>query len=604
MSEKTVEKGTRKRTKLLTSAVILVVVLGIGAYAYLTMQGATPKQHLIISSTTSLYETGFLDVVKSAFEKENPSINVSFLSQGTGLAIQTAMRGDADMIFVHDAAAELQFLRGGYGVNRKVVAYNFFVIVGPQEDPAGVKGLSPTDAFKKIKEAGEKKNALWVSRGDNSGTHSKEKNIWKSIGFNATILRNNDWYLEAGAGMTATLNLANQKRAYTLTDLGSYLMNYNKKNIDLEILVQPGKSTLNVYSVIANNPRKTEVAKSNFNASMKFINFVISDKGQALFDDYGQQQYGKPLFAPYVNLLKKGNDTTLIQWIVQAAYFNGTECPSQYRYQEGDLYSPEKAPNPPAAALQQPSSNPPTKLQVFVASSLTNAVKKYQATFEKENNVKLNFTTGGSDSLYQQIVSGSATDVYMSADFKWTNMLKTAKLLLNNEYKNFTTNNIIAILAANNPKSITSLDELTLPNTGVAVAKLSVPVGKATDTTLAKIQSTWGNRSDARYKGAEWEHFKDKVLLNIISYEPTVSNVVNEVLTGLCDVGFAYTTDVKSQGSNLTYVQIPSEVNTKTNGMAVMKNTANKDLAAKYMAFWLSDEGKKLLADFGFGTPS
>lgn len=167
-----------KRT-LLVCAALTIVLVGAAAYIYIGQQNV-PKQHLIVSTTSSLYETGLLDTLKVEFEKRYPSINVSFISQGTGLAIQTAMRGDADMILVHDAVRELKFLKDGYGVNRKVIAYNFFVIVGPKEDPAKIRGLLPLDALTKIKESGESNVALWISRGDDSGTHAKEKSLWKS----------------------------------------------------------------------------------------------------------------------------------------------------------------------------------------------------------------------------------------------------------------------------------------------------------------------------------------------------------------------------------------------------------------------------------------
>jgi len=331
--------------------ILLIAVAAIGVYTYVeainpktTMPiGVTkiPTQHLIVSSTTSLYETGFLDALKASFEKEYPHINVSFLSQGTGLAIQTAMRGDADMIFVHDPGQELTFLTGGYGVNRKVVAYNFFVIVGPPSDPAGIRGLAPLDAFKKIEAYGDNGSAVWwVSRGDGSGTHSKEKNLWKAAGFNVTILRTHTWYLERGSGMTDTLMLANEKEGYTLTDLASYLNNYNKGNIQLEIMVNESKDLLNVYSVIAGDPRNNNLTKANFNASMTFINFVVSDAGQQLFADYGKATFGKPLFAPYIPLLTAGGvNDTMVKLIQKYAYFNGTECPPAYRYQAGNLYS-------------------------------------------------------------------------------------------------------------------------------------------------------------------------------------------------------------------------------------------------------------------------
>jgi tungstate transport system substrate-binding protein len=327
-----------KRTKVVITAIVIAIILiGLGSYAYFTMQ-TTTKQHLIVSTTTSLYETGLLDVLKVEFEKQYPSINVSFISQGTGLAIQTAMRGDADMILVHDPVRELKFLEEGYGINRKVVAYNFFVIAGPSDDPANVRGLSPTEAFEKIKEAGEKNSAVWVSRGDDSGTHAKEKRIWQAAGFDAANLRTMDWYLEAGAGMTATLRLTDEKNGYTLVDLGSYLNNYANGNIKLEIIVDAGKDTLNVYSVIANNPRKSEVSGSNFDASMKFIDFLVSDEVQQIFADFGKDKFGKSLFNPYIRLLQTGDNPELIQWIQDLAYFDGTECPPQYRYQADYLY--------------------------------------------------------------------------------------------------------------------------------------------------------------------------------------------------------------------------------------------------------------------------
>jgi tungstate transport system substrate-binding protein len=325
-------------TKLFVFIVLLVIILiGLGSYSYFNTR-ITTKQHLIVSTTTSLYETGLLDILKVEFEKQHPSINVSFISQGTGLAIQTAMRGDADMILVHDPDRELKFLQDGYGVNRKVVAYNFFVIAGPSSDPANVKGLPPTEALIKIIEAGEVNSAIWVSRGDDSGTHSKEKQIWKAAGFDTTDLRTMDWYLEAGTGMTATLRLTDEKEAYTLVDLGSYLNNYVNENIKLEIIVDAGKDTLNVYSVIANNPKKPEVASSNFDASMKFIDFLVSDEIQQILSDFGKDNFGKPLFNPYVKLLKSNDKPKLIQWIQDLAYFDGTECPLQYRYQADHFY--------------------------------------------------------------------------------------------------------------------------------------------------------------------------------------------------------------------------------------------------------------------------
>lgn len=337
MTVKSSGRSAAFKKALLVFAVLAMVLAGAAAYIYIGQQNV-PKQHLIVSTTSSLYETGLLDTLKVEFEKQYPSINVSFISQGTGLAIQTAMRGDADMILVHDAERELKFLKDGYGVNRKVIAYNFFVIVGPKEDPANIKGLPPLDALTKIKESGESNVALWVSRGDDSGTHAKEKRLWKAAGFDVADLRKSSWYLEAGSTMTPTLKMADEKAAYTLADLGTYLNNYSNKNISLEIIVEAGKDTLNVYSAIANNPRKSELEKSNFDASMKFIKFLVSDDGQTIFDVFGKDKFGKPLFNPYVRLLKSGTDSEMVSWIQELAYFEGTECPPEYRYQSEGLY--------------------------------------------------------------------------------------------------------------------------------------------------------------------------------------------------------------------------------------------------------------------------
>jgi tungstate transport system substrate-binding protein len=334
-------------TKLQASLLIIVVVCGIaaGAYAYYSISVPPAKARLIVSTTTSLYETGFLDALKTKFEVRYPNMNVSFISQGTGLAIQTAMRGDADMLLVHAPSQEIQFLKAGYGVNRKIVAYNFFVVVGPSEDPAGIMGKSPSDAFNAIRSAGLDGTAIWVSRGDNSGTYTKEVGLWKAIGLDVKQLRTESWYLEAGSGMTATLKLANEKRGYTLSDSASYLLNFNNHNIDLVELVGASKSMLNVYSAIADNPRNANMTKTNFEGSMQFIRYLVSDEGQQVFADYAVSQDGKPAFGPYVKLLQTKSDplrndpTQLIQWISDYAFFEGSECPQQFRYQAEGLYS-------------------------------------------------------------------------------------------------------------------------------------------------------------------------------------------------------------------------------------------------------------------------
>jgi tungstate transport system substrate-binding protein len=320
-------------TKGKISIVLGVVVIAVIATYYLWPR---PANQFIVSTTTSLYETGLLDILKQQFERTYPSYNVSFISQGTGKAITTAQRGDADMILVHDPMKELSFLEDGYGVNRKIIAYNFFIIVGPENDPADVKGKTPVEVLTLIKQAGENGTTLWVSRGDESGTHSKEQRLWSVAGFNYSEIRTNSWYFEAGTGMTATLQLTDEKEAYTLCDMGSYLSNFAQGNIDLVKHVEAGKDTLNVYAAIACNPQTITHAK--FDLSMAFIDFLVSDDIQDLFRDFGVSEYGEALFKPWIPMLTSGLDPDLIEWVEEYAYFDGTECPDQFRYNAGDFY--------------------------------------------------------------------------------------------------------------------------------------------------------------------------------------------------------------------------------------------------------------------------
>lgn len=301
---------------------------------------------LTVSSTTSLYETGVEDnAIKPAFQAKYPWITVNFLSQGTGAAIQTASRGDADMVMVHDPGQESTFLSNGYGVNRKIIAYNFFIIVGPPNDPAGITGLAPLDALKKIYQLSTTSTpAMWVSRGDGSGTNSKEKNLWAAAGINWTQIRTQtSWYKETGQGMTATLVVANYFGGYTLADTASYLTNTNAKNINMKVVVQAQKDLLNVYSVIADNPMNPNLTSTHFAEVMLFIQYMVSDEGQQLLANYGTSTFGQPLFAPFVPLASNpATNASLLSWIQAYAYIpaNVTECPAAYRYNASTLYSP------------------------------------------------------------------------------------------------------------------------------------------------------------------------------------------------------------------------------------------------------------------------
>ncbi len=317
---------------------IILVLAVVGSIAGTTYYlRATARERLIVSTTTSLYDTGLLDAIEAEFEAKY-SIDFNFISVGTGIAIEHAERGDADLILVHAQAQELKFLTDGIGVNRKIVAYNFFAIVGPETDPAKIMGLPPLEALQKIVESGREGNAIWISRGDNSGTHSKEKALWTDAGFNwETLSKESSWYINAGSGMGATLKMAEEMSAYTLADMGTYLKYYNDELISLEVLVSQGKELLNVYSAIVVN--QTLHSDVNFKGAMAFIGFLISEEGQQIIGEYGKDTYGQSLFHPAVKLLKENTDPEIAEWIREFAFFDGYECPPEYRMDYEDLYN-------------------------------------------------------------------------------------------------------------------------------------------------------------------------------------------------------------------------------------------------------------------------
>jgi tungstate transport system substrate-binding protein len=251
----------------------------------------TPKLRLRVATTTSLYDTGLWGYLEPMFEEEY-NVEVDVLSLGSGAAFEYAKRGDVDVITIHDKPNELKFVSDNYGVQRVPFAYNYFLIVGPADDPAGIKGLSPEDAFKKLMETGK---GTFVSRGDKSGTHSKEQAIWKAAGFDyETVRKAGAWYIEAGQGMGPTLLMASEKKAYTLTDMGTYIS--YKSRLDLVPIVDEGSILLNVYSVIAVNPQKVKGVKLDM--ANNLINFLTSPEIQKLLGEYGVKEYGLQLFTP------------------------------------------------------------------------------------------------------------------------------------------------------------------------------------------------------------------------------------------------------------------------------------------------------------------
>jgi len=246
---------------------------------------------LRMATTTSLYDTGLWGYLEPMFE-EKYSVELDVMYAGTGKALEYGRRGDVDIITVHSKAREQQFVAEGYGVERVPFAYNYFLIVGPEADPAGIKGMSPEDAFKKLMETG---SGSFVSRGDDSGTHSKEKKIWKEAGYDYEAVRNAGvWYIEVGSGMGPTLMMASEKEAYTLTDMGTYLA--YKGKLELVPIIDEGDILLNVYSVIAVNSEKVSGVKMDM--ANNLISFLTSPEIQELIGNYGVKEYGMQLFTP------------------------------------------------------------------------------------------------------------------------------------------------------------------------------------------------------------------------------------------------------------------------------------------------------------------
>lgn len=262
---------------------------------------ATPiipgKARFKIATTTSLYDTGLWNYLEPMFEKK-ANVEMDIVYAGTGIALEYGRRGDVDAIVVHDPAAEAKFIDEGYGINKRSFAFNHFLIAGPVADPAGIKDLTPEQAFKKIYEAGiaDPAKVKFISRGDNSGTHSKEKLIWKAAGLNyEDVQKSGPWYVEAGKGMGPCLLMASEEGAYILCDISTFLA--FKGKVDLAPLVEKGDLFLNVYDVIEINPEKITTAKM-LPTAKAFTNWLISDEVQDLIGNYGVAEYGRPLFTP------------------------------------------------------------------------------------------------------------------------------------------------------------------------------------------------------------------------------------------------------------------------------------------------------------------
>jgi tungstate transport system substrate-binding protein len=264
---------------------VLLVVL----FFLASCNPATPMKDLLLISTTSTQDSGLLDVLLPAFTAKT-GYRVQLVAVGSGQALKIGEQGNADVILLHSPAAEKEFVANGFGIDRRLVMHNDFVIVGPPSDPAGIAGKTPAEAVKKIFASG----VIFVSRGDDSGTHVKELALWKSAGLEPA---GKDWYLETGQGQGATLSIASEKGGYALTDRGTFLA--YKSNVDLEILVEGDPVLLNIYHVITVNPEK--FPNVNLEGAIAFANFITSDEGQKVIADFGLDKFGQPLFFPDAN---------------------------------------------------------------------------------------------------------------------------------------------------------------------------------------------------------------------------------------------------------------------------------------------------------------
>jgi tungstate transport system substrate-binding protein len=270
--------------------VFLFAILGLLGFpgGVMTPAGAqtpTPASIVILSTTTSTQDSGLLDVLVPMFEKKT-GLTVKTISVGTGQALALAARGEADVTLAHAPSLEKKHVDEGKMLNRRIVMYNDFVVIGPADDPAKVKGLKAVEAFRRIAET----QSRFVSRGDKSGTHTLELALWKQAGVEPA----GSWYIESGQGMGATLGIATDRRGYTITDRGTWLA--FQKRVDLPILVEKDRPLLNIYSVMEVNPANGP--RVNAAGGKAFADFMVSPEVQAVIRSFGVEKFGQPLFVP------------------------------------------------------------------------------------------------------------------------------------------------------------------------------------------------------------------------------------------------------------------------------------------------------------------
>src|SRR5262245_16076810 len=273
----------------LASLAVAALAIVIGLPPPVAAQPSNPNE-LIVLTTTTTQDSGILRVLTDAFAKKS-GLAVKSIVAGSGDILKQGARGEGDVLLTHSPEAEKAWMAEGNGTSRRLVMYNDFVIIGPEADPAKVKGLKAADALRRIAEA----KAPFVSRGDQSGTHVRELAMWKRAGIDP---KGQSWYRETGQGQGLTMDVASQFRAYAFTDRGTYLV--HARRIGLPILVENDPALYNIYHVMPVNPAK--FTKVNASAANAFADWLVSPEGQSIIADFGKAQYGRSLFMPAASL--------------------------------------------------------------------------------------------------------------------------------------------------------------------------------------------------------------------------------------------------------------------------------------------------------------
>lgn len=271
-----------KKVKIMKS--LCLVVVGFTALSLMACQ--KKERSMVLATTTSTQDSGLLDYLLPKFESDT-GIMVKVVAKGTGEALEIGKRGDADCLLVHAKEQELKFVSDGYGIKRDEVMYNDFIIVGPKDDPAKLKETAPNDAVEALKQISSKK-ATFISRGDNSGTNTKEISLWKA----AKIDPKGNWYVSSGKGMGEVLQMADEKKAYTLTDRATYLS--MKDKLTLDIVTEKNSNLYNQYAIIKLNPKYNTNIKEK--EADEFTKWMLSDKGQKIIGEFGKNKFGVSLF--------------------------------------------------------------------------------------------------------------------------------------------------------------------------------------------------------------------------------------------------------------------------------------------------------------------